>query len=49
MTAVNLAEAKVRLSELVERAEQGEDVQINRRGRPAVKLVPVKHQRKPFD
>ena len=39
MKAVNLAEAKARLSELVARAEGGEDVRIKRRGRPAVRLV----------
>lgn len=49
MTAVNLAEAKARLSELIARAEAGEDIQINRRGRPAVKLVRVAPEKKPFD
>ena len=49
MATVNLAEAKARLSELIARAEAGEEVQINRRGRPAVKLVPVAPDKKPFD
>lgn len=49
MEAVNLAEAKARLSELVGRAEAGEDIRINRRGKPAVRLVPVATSKKPFD
>jgi prevent-host-death family protein len=34
-------EAKTQLSKLVERAEAGEDVVIQRNGKPAVRLVPV--------
>jgi prevent-host-death family protein len=34
-------EAKTHLSKLVERAEAGEDVVIQRNGKPAVRLVPV--------
>ena len=34
-------EAKTRLSQLVERAESGEDIVIARNGKPAVRLVPV--------
>lgn len=34
-------EAKTKLSQLVERAESGEDVVITRRGTPVVRLVPV--------
>lgn len=49
MEAVNLADAKARLSELVGRAEAGEDIQISRRGKPAVKLVPVEALKQPFD
>lgn len=51
MNAVNLAEAKARLSELVGRAEAGEDVRISRRGRPVVRLVAVDEQksREPID
>lgn len=41
MEAINLADAKARLSELVSRAEGGEEVQISRRGRPVAKLVPL--------
>jgi prevent-host-death family protein len=34
-------EAKTKLSQLVERAERGEDIVITRNGKPAVKLSPV--------
>jgi prevent-host-death family protein len=34
-------EAKTRLSQLVERAEAGEEIVIARNGKPAVRLVPV--------
>jgi prevent-host-death family protein len=40
MDRVNLAEAKARLSELVDRAEAGETVDILRRGKPAARLTP---------
>jgi prevent-host-death family protein len=38
---VGMHEAKTKLSQLVERAEAGEEVIIARRGKPAVQLVPV--------
>jgi len=41
MTEVGTFEAKNRLSELLERAEAGEEVVITRRGRPIAKLVPI--------
>ena len=41
MAAVNLAEAKAHLSELVSKAEDGEETIIMRRGEPVAKLVPV--------
>ena len=41
MTQFGMHEAKTKLSQLVERAEAGEDVVIARNGRPAVRLVPV--------
>jgi prevent-host-death family protein len=41
MTQVNMPAAKTTLSELVERAESGEDVVICRNGIPVAKLVPV--------
>lgn len=39
MTTMNIAEAKAKLSELVARAEAGEEVVIARAGKPAVRLV----------
>jgi len=39
--AVPLAEAKNRLSALVDLVEQGEDVTISRRGVPVARLVPL--------
>lgn len=41
MEVVNLAEAKAHLSELIDRVEAGETVEITRRGKPAARLTPV--------
>lgn len=41
MKTVNMHEAKTQLSDLVARAEAGEEVIIARRNKPVVKLVPV--------
>ena len=41
MGAINLAEAKAHLSELVSKAQSGEETIITRRGQPVAKLVPV--------
>jgi prevent-host-death family protein len=41
---VNIYEAKTRLSQLVERAEAGEEIIIARGGRPAARLVPYRAQ-----
>ncbi|MEA3018028.1 MAG: hypothetical protein QOI38_2750 [Sphingomonadales bacterium] len=49
MDAVNLSDAKARLSELVERAEGGEEVTISRRGKPVVRIVAIEKPRKPLD
>lgn len=38
---VNIAEAKAKLSELVARAEAGEDVLLARAGKPIVRLQPL--------
>lgn len=38
---LNIAEAKAKLSELVARAERGEEVILTRRGKPAVRLTPA--------
>lgn len=41
MLRVGMHEAKTNLSRLVERALDGEEVVVTRRGEPAVRLVPV--------
>jgi prevent-host-death family protein len=41
MTGINLAEAKAHLSELVSKAESGEETIIMRRGEAVAKLVPI--------
>jgi prevent-host-death family protein len=38
---VGMHEAKTQLSKLVERAEAGEDVVIQRNGKPVARLVPI--------
>ncbi len=49
MVAVNLAEAKARLSAWVARAEAGETVSITRRGKPVARLVAAEVPREPID
>ncbi|MBW8785222.1 MAG: type II toxin-antitoxin system prevent-host-death family antitoxin [Novosphingobium sp.] len=49
MDAINLADAKARLSELVHRVEAGETVEILRRGKPVAKLTPITDQKLPID
>jgi prevent-host-death family protein len=41
MTQVGMHEAKTKLSQLVERAEGGEEIIIARNGQPVARLVPV--------
>lgn len=41
MSAVNLAVAKARLSELINKVESGEEVVITRHGRPVARVVPA--------
>jgi len=48
MEKIGIYEAKSRLSELVEKAEAGQEVVITRRGKPVVKLVRAKPE-KAFD
>ena len=43
---VNVAEAKAKLSELLEAALRGEEVIIAKRGKPLARLVPEKQQRR---
>ena len=42
MARVEIDEAKIRLLNLVERAEAGEEIVLTRRGEPTVKLVPAR-------
>lgn len=39
MSSVSIADAKARLSELVERAEAGEHIVITKRGKPVLELA----------
>ena len=41
MTEIGAFEAKNKLSELLDRAEHGEEVVITRRGKPVARLVPM--------
>jgi prevent-host-death family protein len=43
---VNMHEAKSNLSRLVEEAEAGEDIVLARAGKPVVRLVPVRTERR---
>ena len=51
MERINLADAKARLSEIVDRVEAGESIEITRRGKPAARIVPLEKPRvlKPVD
>ena len=45
---VSVAEAKAKLSEILTRVEQGEEIVITRRGKPVATLSPTKKTLKPF-
>ena len=49
MSAVNLAEAKAHLSELVDRVEGGESIEITRRGKRVARLTAADRPRRPID
>ncbi|MER8390156.1 MULTISPECIES: type II toxin-antitoxin system prevent-host-death family antitoxin [unclassified Mesorhizobium] len=49
MDAVNLADAKAHLSELVDRVEAGDSIDITRRGKPVARLTAVARPRKRID
>ncbi|MDC7789407.1 type II toxin-antitoxin system prevent-host-death family antitoxin [Rhodoplanes sp. TEM] len=49
MNAISLADAKARLSELVDRIEAGETIDITRRGKPVARLTTVEKPRKQID
>lgn len=40
---LNIADAKARLSELIDRAEQGEEVVLARAGKPVARIVIASH------
>jgi prevent-host-death family protein len=46
-TKINIAEAKAKLSALLDRALGGEEIVIARAGKPLARLVPIKQPRKP--
>jgi prevent-host-death family protein len=46
-STVNLYEAKTRLSQLVDRAAQGEEIIIAKAGKPKAKLVPLEEPERP--
>ena len=49
MHAINLADAKAHLSELVDRVQAGDSIDITRRGKPVARLTPVARPRKRID
>jgi prevent-host-death family protein len=49
MDAVSLADAKARLSELIDRVEAGDSIDITRRGKPVARLTGVAMPRKPIE
>lgn len=48
MATINMHDAKTQLSDLVARAEAGEEIVIARRNKPVVKLVPVRTRGEPL-
>lgn len=49
MDRVNLADAKAHLSELIDRVEAGDSIDITRRGKPVARLTAVTAPRKRID
>jgi prevent-host-death family protein len=49
MSAISLADAKTHLSELVDRVEAGESIDITRRGKPVARLTSVAKPRRRID
>ena len=47
MATISVYNARAEFSRLIERALAGEEIVITRRGKPAVRLVPVEEARKP--
>lgn len=49
MDAITLADAKAHLSQLVDRVEAGDSIDITRRGKPVARLTAVARPRKRVD
>jgi len=49
MDSINLADAKARLSELVDRVVAGDSIDITRRGKPVARLTAVTKPRRRID
>lgn len=49
MAEINLADAKAHLSELVDRVEAGDSIDITRRGKPVARLTPAAKPRRRVD
>ncbi len=49
MNPISLADAKAHLSELIDRVEAGDTIEITRRGRPVARLTAVVRPRKRMD
>lgn len=49
MDAINLADAKAHLSELIDRVEAGDSIEITRRGKPVARLSAAATPRKRVD
>ncbi|HZC15181.1 MAG TPA: type II toxin-antitoxin system prevent-host-death family antitoxin [Caulobacteraceae bacterium] len=49
MDAISLADAKAHLSDLVDRVEAGDSIDITRRGKPVARLTAAARPRKPID
>ncbi|MDR3511601.1 MAG: type II toxin-antitoxin system prevent-host-death family antitoxin [Caulobacteraceae bacterium] len=49
MDVINLADAKAHLSELVDRVEAGDSIDITRRGKPVARLTAVTKPRRRID
>ncbi len=49
MDAINLADAKAHLSELIDRVEAGDSIAITRRGKPVARLTAAARPRQRID
>jgi prevent-host-death family protein len=49
MVTVSLAQAKARLSELLDKVEAGEEVLVTRHGRAVARISPAAKPKKPID